>query len=101
MMQKQRIIYSADIVGFVPDDKATVLESEKWAWENLPEAQAVREALTPWRNCDAERRIHIAAIVGFVPGDSDFTLEETGVLTENFQSWHWSMTNLTWADMQT
>lgn len=35
------------------DDKVTVLESEKLAWENSPEAQAVREALNPWRNRDA------------------------------------------------
>lgn len=35
------------------DDKVTVLESEKIAWENSPEAQAIREALNPWRNHDA------------------------------------------------
>ncbi|KAE9599680.1 hypothetical protein Lalb_Chr14g0364951 [Lupinus albus] len=35
-------------------DKVTVLESEKRAWENSPEAQAVREALNPWRRIDAE-----------------------------------------------
>lgn len=35
------------------DDKVTVLESEKMAWENSPEAQAIREALNPWRNSDA------------------------------------------------
>ncbi|XP_023548311.1 uncharacterized protein LOC111806987 [Cucurbita pepo subsp. pepo] len=34
-------------------DKVTVLESEKIAWENSPEAQAIREALNPWRNHDA------------------------------------------------
>ncbi|CAN6676983.1 unnamed protein product [Malus baccata var. baccata] len=35
-------------------DKVTVLESEKRAYENSPEAQAIREALNPWRNRDAE-----------------------------------------------
>lgn len=35
-------------------DKVTVLEAEKRAYENSPEAQAVREALNPWRNKDAE-----------------------------------------------
>ncbi|KAK8697313.1 hypothetical protein V6N13_113465 [Hibiscus sabdariffa] len=37
-------------------DKVTVLESEKRAWENSPEAQAMREALNPWRNHDAQER---------------------------------------------
>ncbi|KAL3727476.1 hypothetical protein ACJRO7_032238 [Eucalyptus globulus] len=37
-------------------DKAIVLESDKRAWENLPEAQAMREALTPWINHDAEAK---------------------------------------------
>ncbi|XP_056174787.1 uncharacterized protein LOC130134558 [Syzygium oleosum] len=37
-------------------DKVTVLESEKRAWENSPEAQAVREALNPWTNHDAEAK---------------------------------------------
>lgn len=41
---------------YIADDKATVLESDKRAWENLPEAQAMREALTPWRNHDAEAK---------------------------------------------
>ncbi|XP_028759860.1 uncharacterized protein LOC114718638 isoform X2 [Neltuma alba] len=36
-------------------DKVTVLESEKRAWENCPEAQAVREALNPWKHLDSER----------------------------------------------
>ncbi|KAK4266473.1 hypothetical protein QN277_027387 [Acacia crassicarpa] len=36
-------------------DKVTVLESEKRAWENSPEAQAVREALNPWKHLDAEK----------------------------------------------
>ncbi|VVB06565.1 unnamed protein product [Arabis nemorensis] len=36
------------------DDKVTVLEAEKQAFENSPEAQAMREALNPWRNKDAE-----------------------------------------------
>ncbi|KAI4317667.1 hypothetical protein L6164_025518 [Bauhinia variegata] len=35
-------------------DKVTVLESEKRAWENSPEAQAIREALNPWRHHNAE-----------------------------------------------
>ncbi|TKY52831.1 hypothetical protein E2542_SST24353 [Spatholobus suberectus] len=35
-------------------DKVTVLESEKRAWENSPDAQAIREALNPWRHTDAE-----------------------------------------------
>ncbi|CAK9329024.1 unnamed protein product [Citrullus colocynthis] len=35
------------------NDKVTVLESEKLAWENSPEAQAIREALNPWRNSNA------------------------------------------------
>ncbi|XP_034198320.1 uncharacterized protein LOC117613836 [Prunus dulcis] len=37
-------------------DKVTVLESEKRAWENSPEAQAIRDALNPWKNRDAEAR---------------------------------------------
>ncbi|KAL5782394.1 hypothetical protein ACOSP7_007423 [Xanthoceras sorbifolium] len=37
-------------------DKVTVLESEKKAWEASPEAQAVKEALNPWRKQDAEVR---------------------------------------------
>ncbi|KAK8654968.1 hypothetical protein V6N13_107563 [Hibiscus sabdariffa] len=37
-------------------DKVTVLESEKRAWENSPEVQAMREALNPWRNHDAQER---------------------------------------------
>ncbi|XP_019105378.2 uncharacterized protein LOC104894808 [Beta vulgaris subsp. vulgaris] len=35
-------------------DKVTVLESEKRAWENSPEALAVREALNPWRHIDSK-----------------------------------------------
>ncbi|XP_027934316.1 uncharacterized protein LOC114189816 [Vigna unguiculata] len=35
-------------------DKVTVLESEKRAWENSPDAQAIREALNPWRHIEAE-----------------------------------------------
>ncbi|MFS8014559.1 hypothetical protein Hanom_Chr15g01345941 [Helianthus anomalus] len=42
--------------GDESDDKVTVLESEKRAWENSPEAQAMREALNPWRNTDANAR---------------------------------------------
>ncbi|WCJ23558.1 hypothetical protein M5689_005579 [Euphorbia peplus] len=37
-------------------DKVTVLESERRAWENSPEAQAMRDALNPWRNHDAEAK---------------------------------------------
>ncbi|XP_052190561.1 uncharacterized protein LOC127800152 [Diospyros lotus] len=37
-------------------DKVTVLESEKRAWESSLEAQAIREALNPWRNQDTESR---------------------------------------------
>ncbi|KAL9249686.1 hypothetical protein AKJ16_DCAP01142 [Drosera capensis] len=36
------------------DDKVTALESEKRAWENSPEAQAVKEALNPWRDHDSK-----------------------------------------------
>lgn len=42
--------------NFVSDDKVTVLEAEKRAWENSPEAKAVRDALNPWRHQDAEAR---------------------------------------------
>ncbi|XP_010914401.2 uncharacterized protein [Elaeis guineensis] len=35
-------------------DKVTVLESEKRAWESSPEAQAIKEALNPWRKLDEE-----------------------------------------------
>lgn len=42
--------------SYVVDDKVTVLESEKRAWENSSEAQAMREALNPWRNHDAQER---------------------------------------------
>ncbi|KAF9607418.1 hypothetical protein IFM89_035556 [Coptis chinensis] len=38
------------------DDKVTVLESEKRAWENSAEAQAIRDALNPWRNLDTEKK---------------------------------------------
>ncbi|XP_044498489.1 uncharacterized protein LOC123220359 [Mangifera indica] len=37
-------------------DKVTVLESEKRAWEASQEAQAIRDALNPWRKHDAERK---------------------------------------------
>ncbi|KAK9288841.1 hypothetical protein L1049_017307 [Liquidambar formosana] len=37
-------------------DKVTVLELEKRAWESSPEAQAMKEALNPWRHHDAEER---------------------------------------------
>ncbi|CAO2820462.1 unnamed protein product [Amaranthus hypochondriacus] len=36
-------------------EKVTVLESEKRAWENSPEAEAIREALNPWRNIDSKK----------------------------------------------
>ncbi|KQJ89615.1 hypothetical protein BRADI_4g26776v3 [Brachypodium distachyon] len=36
-------------------EKVTVLESEKRAWESSPEAQAMREALNPWRRQDDEQ----------------------------------------------
>ncbi|KVH89829.1 uncharacterized protein LOC112521430 [Cynara cardunculus var. scolymus] len=39
-------------------DKVTVLEAEKKAWENSPEAQAMREALNPWRKLDVDERKH-------------------------------------------
>lgn len=42
------------LLCYCADDKVTVLESEKSAWENSPEAQAIREALDPWRNNDAQ-----------------------------------------------
>ena len=38
------------------DDKVTVLESEKRAWESSPDAQAIRDALNPWRKNDTETR---------------------------------------------
>lgn len=38
------------------DDKVTVLESEKRVWETSPEAQAVKDALNPWRHHDAEEK---------------------------------------------
>jgi hypothetical protein len=38
------------------DDKVVVLESEKRAWESSPEAQAMREALNPWRKHDEEQK---------------------------------------------
>ncbi|KAJ0979708.1 hypothetical protein J5N97_015182 [Dioscorea zingiberensis] len=37
-------------------DKVTVLESEKRAWESSAEAQAVREALNPWKEHDTKTR---------------------------------------------
>ncbi|KAK9182408.1 hypothetical protein WN944_025552 [Citrus x changshan-huyou] len=46
----------AFVIGLKNDDKVTVLESEKRAWESSPEAQAIREGLNPWRNRDAETR---------------------------------------------
>ncbi|GER27159.1 T-box transcription factor TBX2 [Striga asiatica] len=48
------IILSTDYVWVLAafDDKVTVLESEKRAWENSPEAQAMRDSLNPWRDHD-------------------------------------------------
>uniref|UniRef100_A0A0E0F1L4 Uncharacterized protein n=1 Tax=Oryza meridionalis TaxID=40149 RepID=A0A0E0F1L4_9ORYZ len=37
-------------------EKVTVLESEKRAWETSPEAQAMREALNPWRKHDDQEK---------------------------------------------
>ncbi|NP_001350915.1 uncharacterized protein LOC100276710 [Zea mays] len=37
-------------------EKVTVLESEKRAWESSPEAQAMREALNPWRKHDEQEQ---------------------------------------------
>jgi hypothetical protein len=41
---------------YATDDKVVVLESEKRAWESSPEAQAMREALNPWRKRDEEQK---------------------------------------------
>ncbi|KAG8364358.1 hypothetical protein BUALT_Bualt19G0120500 [Buddleja alternifolia] len=38
------------------NDKVTVLESEKRAWETSPEAQALRDALNPWRDHDKQAK---------------------------------------------
>ncbi|KAK6913823.1 hypothetical protein RJ641_021144 [Dillenia turbinata] len=38
------------------DEKVTVLESEKQAWECSPEGLAIKEAPNPWRKRDAETR---------------------------------------------
>lgn len=45
---------SFDELRKLADDKVTVIEAERRALENSPEAQAMREALNPWRNKDAE-----------------------------------------------
>ncbi|PON88261.1 DNA mismatch repair protein [Trema orientale] len=45
---------SMELFMIKTDEKVTVLESEKRAWESSPEAQAMREALNPWRNQDTE-----------------------------------------------
>ncbi|KAJ6990965.1 hypothetical protein NC653_019264 [Populus alba x Populus x berolinensis] len=37
-------------------DKVTVLESDRRSWGSSPEAQAIGEALNPWRNHDTEER---------------------------------------------
>ncbi|KAL3640693.1 hypothetical protein CASFOL_015661 [Castilleja foliolosa] len=36
------------------DDRVTVLELEKRAWDSSPEAQAMRDALNPWRDHDTQ-----------------------------------------------
>jgi hypothetical protein len=41
---------------YATDEKVTVLESEKRAWESSPEAQAMREALNPWRKHDEQQK---------------------------------------------
>ncbi|XP_024022651.1 uncharacterized protein LOC21406329 [Morus notabilis] len=35
-------------------EKVTVLESEKRTWESSLEAEAIKEALNPWRSRDTE-----------------------------------------------
>jgi len=50
------ILSGDSLVYSLADDKVTVLESERRAWESSPEAQAIREALNPWRNHDTEQR---------------------------------------------
>ncbi|XP_073276365.1 uncharacterized protein [Primulina huaijiensis] len=37
-------------------DKVTVLEAEKRSWESTPEAQAIRDALNPWREHDKQAK---------------------------------------------
>ncbi|XP_073132795.1 uncharacterized protein [Henckelia pumila] len=37
-------------------DKVTVLEAEKRSWDSTPEAQAIRDALNPWREHDKEAK---------------------------------------------
>ncbi|KAK9054075.1 hypothetical protein SSX86_025151 [Deinandra increscens subsp. villosa] len=54
--EKRQSIYQFYIWFPCTDDKVTVLESEKRAWENSAEAQAMREALNPWRNTDTNAR---------------------------------------------
>ncbi|GJN07198.1 hypothetical protein PR202_ga25007 [Eleusine coracana subsp. coracana] len=41
---------------YTTDEKVTVLESEKRAWESSAEAQAMREALNPWRKHDEQQQ---------------------------------------------
>ncbi|KAG6384330.1 hypothetical protein SASPL_155862 [Salvia splendens] len=41
---------SMELFMIKTDDKVAVLESEKRAWESSPEAQAMRDALNPWRH---------------------------------------------------
>ncbi|KAK4388490.1 hypothetical protein Sango_2455600 [Sesamum angolense] len=49
-------LYVSSSLWIQADDKVTVLESEKRAWESTPEAQAIREALNPWRDHDKQTR---------------------------------------------
>lgn len=42
------------LVSMLADEKVTVLESEKRAWESSSESEAIREALNPWRKRDTE-----------------------------------------------
>ncbi|KAJ6917020.1 hypothetical protein NC652_019423 [Populus alba x Populus x berolinensis] len=44
------------LIPLMFNDKVTVLESDRRAWESSPEAQAIGEALNPWRNHDTEER---------------------------------------------
>ncbi|KAG6386851.1 hypothetical protein SASPL_152028 [Salvia splendens] len=45
---------SMELFMIKTDDKVAVLESEKRAWESSPEAQAMRDALNPWRHQEKE-----------------------------------------------
>jgi hypothetical protein len=47
--------YCFSVLLYATDEKVTMLESEKRAWESSPEAQAMREALNPWHKNDEQR----------------------------------------------